>query len=147
MPPVAPGPARRVRAAATSTRSVRARVSSALPRRRGHQVPVAEAADGLDARADRTELAPQVADVESDLVGRGRMWVVPHALEQLLVAEHLTRMIDERAQEPELQRGERELTSVRADAMLAVVDRQNVVLIALGRGRRARTPQQRLHAR
>ena len=70
-------------------------------------VAVAEAAHRLDRLgrdARRGELAAQVADVELDLVARGAALAAPRELEQLVVGEQLAGVVDERGQEPELER-------------------------------------------
>jgi hypothetical protein len=73
---------------------------------------------------------------------------VPDALKQLVVTEHLPRMVYELRQQPELQRTQRQLTLADANPMLQIVDRQEPILVGVTRGRRRpRAPQQHLHAR
>src|SRR5207248_7812052 len=114
-------------------------------------VAVAEPADRLDRNLVRRlwgELLPQVADVELDLIGRDAVRVAPDELEQLVAAQHLVGMADERRQELELERGELDGAVVDGDDALGEVDRQ--VAVRVGRLLSlacAGAPQQRLDAR
>jgi len=70
-------------------------------------VAVAEAAHGLDrtlGSSIRSQLLAQIAHVELHLVLRDTVRIAPGELEQLLAAEDLVRMLDEGAQQPELER-------------------------------------------
>src|SRR5207302_9096461 len=74
--------------------------------RGGASVAVAEAAHRLDRHLVcrvRRELLAQVADVELHLVRRDAIRVAPDELEQLVAAQHLVGMPDERRQELELE--------------------------------------------
>ena len=52
------------------------------------------------------QLPAQVADVELDLVARGATLAAPDELEQLPVLEQLVGVLDERGEQPELERGQ-----------------------------------------
>src|SRR4051794_24293690 len=70
----------------------------------------ADAADGVDQRPPERplELAPQVADVDVDDIGRPLEVLVPDVVEQRRAADHLARPPGEVLEDRELPRGERD---------------------------------------
>src|SRR5580658_5502712 len=66
------------------------------------------------------DLLPEATDVHRD--GAAVAERAPDQLEQLVAAEHLTRMRNEHAQERELARGEIDLPSLAADLVRGQVD-------------------------
>src|SRR6476661_10612476 len=92
---------------------------NALTRR---SVAVPEAANRLNrgrARRVGVELSPQVADVELHLVAGGGECVAPDELTQLVVAQYLVRVTDERRQKPVLEAGQGNLALVVAHRPLS----------------------------
>ena len=82
-------------------------------------VAVSEAANRLNRGRSRLvgiELSPQVADVELHLVAGGGECVAPDELTQLVVAQYLVRVTDERRQEPVLEAGQGNLPGAAATA-------------------------------
>src|SRR4051794_25983521 len=66
--------------------------------------------DRLDqGRADRVELAPEVADVGLHDVRVAAEVVAPHVLEDLALREHAARVEHEEAEQVELRRGQLDL--------------------------------------
>src|SRR5215472_7577366 len=66
--------------------------------RRSGVIPVAESAQRLDRNAPRVlrrQLAPQVADVELDLVARDSVRVAPHDVQELVARQHAVGVLDE----------------------------------------------------
>jgi signal transduction histidine kinase len=109
---------------------------SRVTRRLGGSVPVAEASDGLDrglAAGRLAELAAEVAHVELHLVAFGAARPAPGQLDQLVVGEHLVGVADERAQEPELERRQRDLLPAGPHRPLGEIDLDEPVSIVLRR--------------
>src|SRR5690242_6354731 len=73
----------------------------------GRAKSITESADGLDRRGSvaLTELLAQVPDVELHLVAGDRVRILPRELEQLLLAQHLVRVPDERLEQVVLRPG------------------------------------------
>src|SRR5947209_18651075 len=87
---------------------------------------VAAGADGHDRDGAPAggQLAPQVADVDVDDVGRRIVTVAPHRPEDLLTVEDLSGMVHEVGEEVELRVGEPDDLAAAADLAREQVDLQ-----------------------
>src|SRR5215470_13235257 len=118
--------------------------------RRSGVIAVPESPERLDRDAARVvgcELAPEVADVQLDLVARDAVRVAPDDIEELVTRQHAIRVLDEGREQLELERGELHGAALDADAALRIVDRDELVLVRLEQLRATAGPaEQRLHA-
>src|SRR5205823_13766125 len=108
------------RAQAVQSPSARCDGRAGFGRRLGRLVAVAEAANRLE-RELGAELSAQVANVDLHLVRRHAVGVPPDELEQLITAQDLTRVSHERGEKLELERRQRNVSTVERHGALGEV--------------------------